>query len=444
MASSRVVLSGRGAAIVGGSVVALLLGLLTLNLLLLLLPTAVLALAAGELLLFDRATRGFGPERFRWQRLENSAEVPLDTAGSMAIDLGFDGAGPVYAEVFDPQPESFEVVAGSPRLLSWWSPDAPIRLAYAYRPRERGRFRIGPTIVVAHDPLGFAFRMAKLENRWEVLVTPALSVEEAVAGWAATRPSPTDLTRRRVGTGSEFRSLREYLPTDDARRIAWRRSGLEKVYVREHEEEVHADLLIVVDAGWEMRLGPPGGEAFEQAIAGATVLAGRSLAGADRVGLLVYSDRVEEFVPLRRGFEGARELTQALARAAICPRPFDFEGALHAAVERLSKPTPVVLLSTLRIRPTGTSIDVAVGDLRARGHRLVVVGPDPARLFPPPPEDLAERAVAYVRAPLRADIDRTAARLRACGVPVTLYPAPDLRGAADAILESVPLELGVS
>src|SRR5208283_2547696 len=93
MASSRIVLSPLGWSALVGGLSALLIGLVTLNLLLLIVPLAVLALTATELLAFDRATRGFGPSWFRWQRFENSSEVRIDGVGSMALDLERVGPG---------------------------------------------------------------------------------------------------------------------------------------------------------------------------------------------------------------------------------------------------------------------------------------------------------------------------------------------------------------
>jgi uncharacterized protein (DUF58 family) len=428
MASSRVVLSPLGwAAIVGGLAV-LMIGLVTLNLLTLLVPVAVLGLVTTELLAFDRATREFGPERFRWQRFENSSEVRIDAVGSMALDLEMTGPHAIYAEVFDPQPESFEVAAGSPRLLTWWPASGPVRLVYVFRPRERGRFRVGPTIVVAHDPLGFGFRMAKLENRWEVLVTPALSVEEADELAAVGATGPSDAYRRRAGPGSEFRSLREYQPSDDARKIAWRRSGLEKVYVREHEEEAHPDLMVLLDSSRDMRLGVPGDESLEQAVEGGTVIAGQAIGRADPVSLLVYSDRLHEFVPPQRGARGAELLTQAFGRVGLSPTPLNLPGALAVAQERLAAPTTIVLFSTL-FSVTGP-VEDAVAGLKVRGHRLIVLCPEVGTFFPAEPDPLAAETMGFAQEPVRRQVELGVERLRSAGVTVLRYSADDVRDAA--------------
>ncbi|HLM90695.1 MAG TPA: DUF58 domain-containing protein [Thermoplasmata archaeon] len=427
MASSRVVLSPLGWSVIVGGMGALLIGLVTLNLLLLILPIAVLALATTELLAFDWTTRDFGPSWFRWQRFENSSQVRIDGVGSMAIDLEMVGPGPIYAEVFDPQPDGFEVVLGSPRLLTWWSASSPVRLAYVYRPRQRGQFRVGPTIVIAHDPLGFGFRTAKLENRWEVLVTPALSVQEASTVVPLGPRGPSEAFRRRVGAGTEFHSLREYQSSDDVRKIAWRRSGLDKIYVREQEEEAHPEILILLDTSRDMRLGPPGKEALEQAVEGGAVLAGQAIRGHDRVGLLVFSDRVSEFVPPQRGSEGALVLTEAFGRIRLAPTPFDLAQALTLAQERLTVPTTIVLFSTL-LSLSGP-LEGPVGALRTRGHRLVAVCPQVGTLFPPAADPVAARTLQFALAPVQRQVDLGVERLRAVGVPVLTYAAPEVREA---------------
>ncbi len=431
MASSRIVLSPLGWSALVGGLSALLLGLVTLNLLLLVVPLAVLALTATELLAFDRATRGFGPSWFRWQRFENSSEVRIDGVGSMALDLERVGPGSAYLEVFDPQPEAFEIVLGSPRLLTWWSGSAPVRLAYVYRPRQRGRFRVGPTLVVAHDPLGFAFRMTKLENRWDVLVTPALSVEQAEA-IPPGLGGPSEAYRRRVGPGAEFRSLREYQPSDDARKIAWRRSGLEKVYVREHEEEAHPELLLLLDTGWGMRLGIPGSEGLEQAVDGATVIAGQAIGRSDRVALLTYADQPVEFVPPQRGPNGAERLTQAFGRVMLAPARFNLPGALAAAQEHLAAPTTIVLFSTLLT--VDGPVEGVIAELRTRGHRLVALCPEVATLFPPGADRLATQTMGFALAPVEHQVELGVARLRGAGAVVLRYPAPRVREVAAELL----------
>ena len=405
-----------------------LVGLLTLNLLLLVVPTAAFVFVAAELIAFGRATRGFGVDWFRWQRFENSSQVPVDGVGSMAVDLERSAASRgFYAEVFDPSPDTFPIVGGSPKLRTWWPTAEPLRLAYLYRPRERGEFRIGPTMVVAHHPLGFASRTAELANRFAVLVTPSLTVEEARAALASPQPGPGDYLRHRSGPGTEFRSLRESHPTDDVRRIVWRRSAIDLAYVAEREEEVRADLLVIIDCGHDARLGLPGSEGLELSIDGATVLMGAALARLDRVGLMVFSDTVEGYVPIQGAPDSAAALTEALARVRLSRKPFRLEAALVTAAEQLSSPTTIVLFSNLVTVPPGIGASVAA--VRDPGHRLLILTPDFADLYPPHRDPLAEAALTFLREPTQREIDVSLVRAQRAGAPVAVYPPSRVRAA---------------
>jgi uncharacterized protein (DUF58 family) len=435
MSSSRVVLSPWGWSWIAGGLGGVLIGLLTLNLLLLVVPTAAFVFVAAELIAFDRATRDLGTGWFRWQRFENSSQVPIDGLGSMAVDLELVVPRAFYAEIFDPLPDTFEVVGGSPKLRTWWPRAGSLRLAYLFRPRERGEFRLGPTTIVAHQPLGLASRWVELENRWAVLVTPSLKVEEAQASFASARQGPGESFWRRSGPGTEFRALHEYQPMDDVRRIAWRRSAIERMYVVEHEEEVHPDILVIVDCGRDMRLGRPGSESLELSIDGATVLIGAALARSDRVGLLVFSNVVEGHLPVRGNPETGPEFTEALARIHLSPNPFRLDAALRAAAERLSVPTTIVLFSNLADLPHGAEASVAT--LRGPGHRLLVLSPDFADLYPPHPDRLSGEAFAFLREPARHEIDAHLNRVRDAGAPVALYPASEVRVAMVEVYDEI-------
>jgi uncharacterized protein (DUF58 family) len=435
MSSSRVVLSPWGWSWIAGGAGGLLIGILTLNLVLLVVPTAAIAFVAAELIAFDRATRDFGTGWFRWQRFENSSQVPLDGLGTMAIDLELLVPRAFYAEIFDSPPDTFEVVGGSPKLRTWWRRAGSLRLAYLYRPRERGEFRLGPTTIVAHQPLGLASRTATLENRWEVLVTPSLTVEDAQARLSSAQRDVGEAFWRRSGPGTEFRALHEYDPMDDVRRIAWRRSANERIYVVEHEEEVHPDVLVIVDCGRDMRLGRPGSESLELSIDGATVLVGAALARSDRVGLLVVSNVVEDYLPVRANPETGPEFTEALGRIHLSPNPFRLDAALQAAAERLLTPTTIVLFSNLAELPKGAEASVAT--VRGPGHRLLVLSPDYAELYPPQRDRLAEETFAFLREPARLELDAHLDRLRDAGAPVAVYPASAVRVAVVAAYREI-------
>ena len=104
------------------------------------------------------------------------------------------------------------------------------------------------------------------------------------------------------GTGMEFREVREYVPGDDIRTIDWNvtaRTG--DPFVRLYDEERELTVMLVVDlsrSGW---FGSGARNKVEIAAELCGVLAFSAIANKDKVGLVLFSDRVEKVIPARGG-----------------------------------------------------------------------------------------------------------------------------------------------
>ncbi len=104
------------------------------------------------------------------------------------------------------------------------------------------------------------------------------------------------------GTGMEFREVREYVPGDDVRTIDWNvtaRTG--DPFVKLFEEERELTVMLAVDmsrSGW---FGTTGRTKVDIAAELCGVLAFSAIANKDRVGLVLFSDRVEKFIPPAKG-----------------------------------------------------------------------------------------------------------------------------------------------
>ena len=104
------------------------------------------------------------------------------------------------------------------------------------------------------------------------------------------------------GRGMDFDELREYEPGDDVRAIDWNASARTgRTFVKKYREERQLTVVFVVDMSASGSLGAGEATKREQAVEIAGVLALAALRSDHRVGLLLFTDTVEKFVPPARG-----------------------------------------------------------------------------------------------------------------------------------------------
>ncbi len=114
------------------------------------------------------------------------------------------------------------------------------------------------------------------------------------------------------GSGLEFSEVREYEPGDEVRLIDWNVTArMGRPFLKVYQEERELTLVLAVDVSASQALGG-GGDKREVAAQVAAALGLAASRGGDRVGFLFFSDRVEGWLPPRRGkghlMRGLRDL----------------------------------------------------------------------------------------------------------------------------------------
>jgi uncharacterized protein (DUF58 family) len=104
------------------------------------------------------------------------------------------------------------------------------------------------------------------------------------------------------GTGLAFEEVREYQPGDDVRTIDWNVTArMGHPFIKRFVEERELTVLLAVDVSASQQFGTRTQQKREAAAELAAVLAFSAIANNDRVGLVLFTDRVERFVPPRKG-----------------------------------------------------------------------------------------------------------------------------------------------
>ncbi len=166
--------------------------------------------------------------------------------------------------VVDHVPEGLSIIKGSREKTFYSDGEGIIELEYTIKALVRGDYNIGPVKLILLSPLGLCGKpLGELrETQTYFKVVPqfyALRFKEAPAAIKYTKPPGGHPVKAR-GMGVELEHIREYMPGDDFRKIAWKisaRNPLRELMVKETMSEVRLEFFIVVDAGIESSLGYP-------------------------------------------------------------------------------------------------------------------------------------------------------------------------------------------
>ena len=176
------------------------------------------------------------------------------------------------------------------------------------------------------------------------------------------------------GTGMEFVDVREYLPGDDIRAIDWKVTArMGRPYVKKFVEERELTVILCVDASGSGYFGTRSQFKMEQSAQVAATLAFSAVTNNDKVGLVFFTDRVERYVPPRKG----KQHVMRLVRDILMFRPEHKATDPAAALEfvmRIHKHRAIVfLLSDFMGRgfsPERVRIPLGIA---ARRHDLVAI-----------------------------------------------------------------------
>lgn len=135
------------------------------------------------------------------------------------------------------------------------------------------------------------------------------------------------------GTGLEFSEVREYEPGDEIRFIDWNvtaRTG--RPFIKVFQEERELSVILAVDISRSQDFGSRGVSKRELAAEIAATIGFSATQNQDRVGFLLFSDRVESFLPPKRG---KRHLLRGIRDILVLEAQGKGSG-LEAAMTRLS------------------------------------------------------------------------------------------------------------
>ena len=345
------------------------------------------------------------------------------------------GARPVVALVREALPAPLGVATPLRRLLLL--PDGDTVEDVEITPVRRGKGVGGTVFVRLLGPLGLAWRPHRLSRPWPATVFPSLigASPRALPPEASRRREAGLRAVRRRGEGRLFEGLREWVPGDDTRAIDWKATARRgKPIARTYEDERREQVLLVIDAGRLLTAEVDGVPRLDAVVEAALRLAHAAVEHDDNVGVMVFADEVQSFVPPARGRRGLRNVLEALAAADGRLTESDYPAAFRELALRNRRRALTVFFTDVIDRTASGALLAHAATLRPRHLPLAVTLRDPAleRTAQGRPASVAaafERAAAEELLHAR---DEALADMRRRGILV-LDVAP--AGAAEAVVD---------
>ena len=297
--------------------------------------------------------------------------------------------------------------------------------------RERGPATFGTLYFWMENRIGLLRRRFAVAANEEVRVFPDLSAVENY-GTLARRNTLLDMGLRRLrlrGAGSEFESLREYLPGDGFRSVDWKATARRgHLMVAQYEVERSQQICIALDCGRIMtpRIGLQ--RKFDYALTAALSVARVAQNADDHVGILAFAAQPLLNLAPRRGAAHVNALTRATYDLQPRLEEPDYESIFGRLKRDYSKRSLIVLFTDMFDPVTSASVLGAVAMLSPRHLVMCVLMNDAAisnalESEPRTPENAYRTSVAMTLADERS---KAIAQLRAGGTIVIDVPAEKL------------------
>ncbi len=148
------------------------------------------------------------------------------------------------------------------------------------------------------------------------------------------------------GSGIEFSEVREYTPEDDVRDIDWNitaRTG--EPYIKKYTEERELTVMLIVDISASSIFGSGEKSKRDIGIEMAALLAFSAIRNKDKVGLLLFTDDVELYLPPRSSRSHALRLVRELIATTPKNKGTNMKGAMEFLMTVMHKKSVIFLLS---------------------------------------------------------------------------------------------------
>jgi uncharacterized protein (DUF58 family) len=254
-------------------------------------------------------------------------------------------------------------------------PFEELQIVFEFPSPPRANYEIGPLIARVRDPFGFYLTEIKLGPQ----ILSVMPRPEHLRGTQLrprhVGPWPGVIPSKVLGLGTEFYSMRSYIPGDDPKRINWKASArYNELIVNETEAERVTDVMIVLDTDVRF-FGTTESELFERGVQAAASFTRLLLRQGNRVGLVLQGGE-RGSTPAGFGKRHERRILYLLAAAKPGRATVSTSYVMNLLARRmLPSRSQIVIISPL----LDPEIKEGVRQLRIAGYSMLVLSPSPTR-----------------------------------------------------------------
>ncbi len=275
-------------------------------------------------------------------------------------------------EIFDNIPHEMKLRSGLNSMRVNLGPGETTRIRYVLRCPLRGHFSLGPVSLRFHNSFNLFTDEMYIDHHSDIIIFPQIKdVEEAFVRSRTPKMYTGATTLRTPGPGTEFYSLREYVPGDPFKSINWKafaRTG--ELMVNEKCRDAVTDVYIILDSRDISRIGTVLKNPLEMGTVAAASIASFFLKRRDSVSLTIYDNKLSYLQP----DTGDKQYFKILSSlAGVTPKgEMPLQAVTNSIGPRFSRGSPVFIISSAE--GDGT-VPHAVRDLVGRGHEVNILSP---------------------------------------------------------------------
>ncbi|HLS30710.1 MAG TPA: DUF58 domain-containing protein [Flavobacteriaceae bacterium] len=280
---------------------------------------------------------------------------------------------PVQLEIIDEIPEQFQKRDFLKKLKMKARGKSDFR--YYLKPVERGEYVFGKLNLYVSTKIGLAKRRFAFQDQQMVKVYPSfiqmkkydfLAIDNRVAEIGLKKI-------RRIGHTMEFEQIKDYVRGDDIRTINWKASAKsDKLMVNQYQDEKSQPVYSIINTGRVMKMPFEGLKLLDYAINSTLAFSNIALKKNDKVGMLTYSHKIENFLPANNRKTYLNNILETLYNVDTDFLDSDL-GLLYAHLRRKVSQRSLVMLYTNFEHFNALKRQLPYFKAIAKKHLLVVI-----------------------------------------------------------------------